>query len=345
FFLAVLAFFRRHDVDLPAGELGRQAHVLAAGADGLREVLGVDHDIHGVLVFVDHDGFNMRRRQRADDELGGVFRPQHDVYLFAAQFVADGGDARTAHADASADRIDTLVVGDDRDLGAHAGVSRRRLDLEQALFDFRHFVLKQLADEVGRRPGQDDLLAARGVIDLEHPGADTIADADIFLGDHFDTGKAGFDLAGPDDGIALVHALHGARHDAFAALEEVVQHLLALGVAYPLQDGLLGGLRADAAELFRLEGLFDIVADFDAGNDFLGIGIQLLLIRFLQAGVVGHDQPAAIAFVLAGIAVDRHTDVGVFLEALFHGRCQRAFKCAKNHLAGDVFFTRQGVNQ
>ena len=44
-------------------------------------------------------------------------------------------------------------------------------------------------------------------------------------------------------------------------LEEVVQDLLALGVADLLQDHLLRRLRADAAELDRLERLLDDVAE------------------------------------------------------------------------------------
>src|SRR5690606_30526912 len=65
----------------------------------------------------------------------------------------------------------------------------------------------------------------------------------------------------------------------------------------------------------------------------------------LQACLVGHDQPAAEAFVLAGLAVDGHADVHVFLEPLFHGRGQRAFESAEHHIALNVFFTRQGVDQ
>src|SRR3546814_5352170 len=71
------------------------------------------------------------RRQGADDELGRIFGPQHDIDLFAAQFVAHGSDARTAHTHAGADGIDALVVGDDGDLGAYAGVAGSGLRSEE----------------------------------------------------------------------------------------------------------------------------------------------------------------------------------------------------------------------
>ena len=57
--------------------------------------------------------------------------------------------------------------------------------------------------------------------------------------------------------VAALDALDGAGEQVVLALEEVVQDLLALGVADLLQDHLLGRLRADAAELDRLERLLD----------------------------------------------------------------------------------------
>jgi hypothetical protein len=74
-----------HDVDLPARQVGRQAHVLAATADGNGQVFLVHHHVHGVRFFVHHDGGHVGRRQRADHKLGRVFAPQHDVDALAGQ--------------------------------------------------------------------------------------------------------------------------------------------------------------------------------------------------------------------------------------------------------------------
>ena len=68
------------------------------------------------------------------------------------------------------------------------------------------------------------------------------------------------DAARLDDDVAALDALDRAGEQVVLALEEVVQDLLALGVADLLQDHLLRGLRADAAELDRLERLLDDVA-------------------------------------------------------------------------------------
>jgi hypothetical protein len=144
-----LRLLGRHDVDAPARQLGRQTHVLAAAADGDGEVFLVDHHVHGVALFVDDDGLHVGRRQRADDELRRVFRPQHDVHTLAGELVGDGIDARTAHAHAGADGVDALVVRDHGDLGAAAGVAGAALDLEQALLDLGHFLREQLDHEPG----------------------------------------------------------------------------------------------------------------------------------------------------------------------------------------------------
>ena len=79
-------------------------------------------------------------------------------------------------------------------------------------------------------------------------GAHAVADAQVFLRDHLVALQARLDAARLDDHVALVHALDGADEDLLAARHEVVEQLLALGVADLLQDHLLGGLRADAAD-------------------------------------------------------------------------------------------------
>src|SRR5690606_4536023 len=177
------------------------------------------------------------------------------------------------------------------------------------------------------------------------PRTDAVAHTDVLARNHFGARQACLDLAGIDNDITLVHALDRARDDGLATLEEVVQDLLAFCITDFLQDGLFGGLSADATEFFRLERLFDVLADLDTRNDLLGLGVQLLLVRLLQAGFVRHDQPAAKPFMLSGLAIDGNPDVGVFLEALLHGGGQRAFKRTEDHFPFDILFTRQGVDQ
>ena len=106
------------DVDVPAGELRGEAHVLAAAADGQRKLALRHDDLDAVGVLVEHDLRHFGGRQRVDDEARRVRVPLDDVDLLALQLVDHGLHARAAHADAGADGIDGGILGDDRDLGA-----------------------------------------------------------------------------------------------------------------------------------------------------------------------------------------------------------------------------------
>ena len=137
-----------HDVEVPARELAGEADVLAAAADGLRQLVLGHRDIHAVRVLVDHDRQHFGRRHRVDDELRRVVVVRDDVDALAGDLVRHGLHARTAHADARADRIDARLVALHRDLGAHARIAGGAEDLDQALADFRHFELEQLDQEL-----------------------------------------------------------------------------------------------------------------------------------------------------------------------------------------------------
>ena len=103
----------------------------------------------------------------------------------------------------------------------------------------------------------------RGAVDLLHVRAHAVADAQHLLGDQLVARDHAFDAARLDDHVAALDALDRAGEQVVLALEEVVQDLLALGVADLLQDHLLRRLRADAAELDRLERLLDDVAQLE----------------------------------------------------------------------------------
>src|ERR671933_692955 len=73
------------------------------------EVLFLDHDVHRVLLFVDRDAAHFGRCERVDDKLRRIGIPQNDVDALAGELRGDGLDARAAHADAGADRIDARI--------------------------------------------------------------------------------------------------------------------------------------------------------------------------------------------------------------------------------------------
>src|SRR6185369_9866261 len=92
----------------------------------------------------------------------------------------------------------------------------------------------------------------------------------------------GFAPAQIDDDVAVFHALDRAVDDLADAIDVLVVHALALGIAHLLDDHLLGGLGGDAAELDGRQRLGDEVAVFGGGVAGLGVGQRNLLGVFLD---------------------------------------------------------------
>src|SRR5262249_1823670 len=123
-----LALRLRDEIDLPAREPRGEARVLAALSDRERELVVRHGDQHLLLrlhhLRLDHLG----GREGARDEDDRIAAPGNDVDLLAPQLANDGLDARALDADAGAHRIDLVVVRDDRDLRARAGLAGDALD-------------------------------------------------------------------------------------------------------------------------------------------------------------------------------------------------------------------------
>ena len=64
-------------------------------------------------------------------------------------------------------------------------------------------------------------------------------------------GQQRLDLAEVDQAVAVVRLLDDAGDDVAHAVLVLLEHHVALDLADPLQDDLLGGLRGDAAEVLR----------------------------------------------------------------------------------------------
>ena len=77
-FLAALALLGLgQDVDVPAGELRGEPHVLAAPADRERQLVVGHHHLDAALLFVHHHLGDFGGRQRVDNEGRGI-RPTRE---------------------------------------------------------------------------------------------------------------------------------------------------------------------------------------------------------------------------------------------------------------------------
>src|SRR5207249_7276889 len=173
-----------------------------------------------------------------DDKRGGIGRPRDDVDLLALQFADHRLNPAAAHPDARPDRVDPAVARDDRDLGPAAGIARDRLDLDDAVVDFRHLLGEQLGHilRVGAR--QENLRAAGFLPDIVDVGAHPLALPEAFARQELVAAQHRLGAAEIDDDIAEFDALDETVDDFADAVLELLVLALALGVAHLLHDHL-----------------------------------------------------------------------------------------------------------
>src|SRR5215217_3607521 len=346
----------RADVDAPAGQAGGEAGVLALAADRERQlVVGHDHRRLAVLV-VDQHLADARRAERLRDEPRGLVVVGDDVDLLAAQLGHHHAHARAARADAGTDGIDAVGVRDDRDLRAVAGLAGDVRDLDQAVGDLRHLELEQLLDQLRVAPGHDDARPARRGRDLLDHRLDALGVVVALAVDLLRLRQQRLDaLAQLNERVARVRLLDDARDQLPDAVLVLLEHHVALGLADPLEDHLLGRLRGDPAEVVRRHvALLDLVLELGEarlrdlrrlGDDHLaGLGVdaplelagRLLLGLVEQLVLELHGQDQLLHAVIAKVGVEVHARVADGVGLLLVGREQRVLQGGDELLLGDA---------
>ena len=276
----------RLDVDPPAGEAGGEAGVLAVTADRQRElVVGDDHGRLALVVVDDHLA-DPRRRERLGDEAGGLVVVGNDVDLLAAELGYDHPHPGAAGADAGADRVDAVGVGDHRDLRAVAGLAGDADDLDQLVGDLRDLHLEQALDQLGAAAGDDDRGPFGRVGDVGDHGLDPHPVVVALVVDLLGLRQQGLDpLAQLDQRVALVGLLDDSGDQLADAVLVLLEHHHPFGLADPLQDHLLRGLGGDPAE---------VVGGDVAGRDLILVGgdhlrVELGVLELAELARLGVD--------------------------------------------------------
>src|SRR5687768_13887409 len=136
-------FFFAANVDVPTNQLGGEANVLSALADGEGELILVYDHFHLPILDVGNAYLvNFSRRQSISGKHRRLVRPLNNVDLFAAELANDGLDPRTFHAYASAHWIYVALVRGYRNLCAFTRFAHGRFDHNGAIVDFRNFHLE-----------------------------------------------------------------------------------------------------------------------------------------------------------------------------------------------------------
>src|SRR5262249_35338328 len=123
-----------HDLDVPLDQLRGQPDVLAAAADGGRQLVLLDGEDGPLEQPGEEDLFDGGGLERVlDEDLEGVV-PADDVdALDAAELLDDVLDPRAADADAGTDAVHPAVDRGDGHLGPVAGLPGDALDLDGAV--------------------------------------------------------------------------------------------------------------------------------------------------------------------------------------------------------------------
>ena len=241
-------------------------------------------------------------RERQPGEPLRIGRPRHDVDPLAAELVDDRLHPGALEPDAGADRIDGVVAGDHRHLGAAADFARDGADLDDLLLDLGHLELEQRLDEQRIAPREDEPRPLGRLLQpLEH-GADGVALVEMLavvllaVGDD----RLGLaELVQHDDELAALDLLHLAGEQLAHLAAELVADPRALALAHPLDDPLLGRLHGQPAELGEGNVLLQHVA-----HDEVGI---------LEPGVLERDLPARVFHRLHHLAQPDDADGAVQL--------------------------------
>src|ERR1019366_7036832 len=256
-------FFLALDIDLPAQQFGREAHVLPLLANGERKLGIVDNHFHVMVGGVDNGHpADLGGAEGVGGKLHRVLGKFDDVDFFAAQFADDGLHAHTLHADARAHAVHIAVAAGDGDLGALAGLAGTAADGHRAIVNLRHFLFKETLHQFAVGARNHYARAFGGFIDNLDHAAHAVAHAVTLEAGLLALRQAGFGLAEIDYQIQPFHALDGGIHQLAHAIGVFAVNGFALGFAYLLKDDLLGGLRGDAPQ--RVGRLLDT----DGGADF-----------------------------------------------------------------------------
>ena len=257
-FLAAVRFFLfGQNINFPAGQLRGQPHVLTTPADSQTQHVIRHHDFEFPGLLVHHHLNHISRRQAFDQESRRIGQPLDNIDFLALQFVNHRLDPTAPHADTSADRIDTGIIGHHCDLGPAAGIPCNRLDLDNAVIDFRHFLGKQFRHELGMGAGEKNLRATQFVAHVINIGSDPVTLTQAFPRQCL---VPTYDSLGPsqiNQNVAIFDPFNDTiDHFANAVLIFLVLPF-PLRLAHLLHNNLLGGLGCDAAEVDRRQGFRD----------------------------------------------------------------------------------------
>ena len=140
----------------------------------------------------------------------------------------------------------------DRDLRAVSRLAGDAADLDEPVGDLGHLELEERADELRIAAREDHLRALRPRANLGDDGLDAAPLLVALAVDLLGAREQRLDATEVDENVvAIARLLDDAGDDLALAVDVLLVHDRALGLADALLDDLLRGLRGDASEVVR----------------------------------------------------------------------------------------------
>ena len=249
--------------------------------------------------------------------------------------------------DAGADRVDAVGVRDDGDLAAAgdglavaaavAGLAGHLADLDEAVGDLGHLELEQLAHELLAAPRELDLRPLGRLLDAHDDGLDARAVLVVLGLDLLAARQLGLDAAQLDQRVVTrVALLHDAGDELADAVDVLLVHEVALGLADALQDDLLGGHGGDAPEVVGRDLDALDLAHVDAAEVEPDLFPGLLVVHLEGLGVDVLREDELVHAHVAGLGVDLDGGVLGRVRRLLVGGQQRVLESLDKSLEGDA---------
>src|SRR5690606_706730 len=174
----------------------------------------------------------------------------HDVNAFVRQLVDNVLDAVTAHPNARADTVDTLVRAADGDLAAVTGLASDRADLDHAVCNLRDLLFEQPLDQQRTGAAEHHADAAALRPHVTNHRAQPLVRMVRFPRNLLATRQNTFDVAERHGRRVVLVPLDDAVDELPDLTFELFDQRVPFGFTDLLNNDLLGCLGPDAADHF-----------------------------------------------------------------------------------------------
>ena len=176
-------------------------------------------------------------------------------------------------------------------------------------------------------------------------GTQPVTGAHSFARDHFFASDIGLGIVTQINvNTPSLGALDDTHHQLTHSVLKCFDDTRAFRLADFLYDYLLCGLRCDTPKIYRFYFILYPTTEFEFRIIFLGSGQGNLPQRKFLLCIVFDDLPATEGFIVAGLAIDLHSDFDILATSFARSGRKGSFERIENYFFVDTFLVRDGVH-